>query len=314
METREQSKTLRVVLRQLSPGEAISQQNLTLVPLRGEGHGQLDYVLGAEAFQAGTLKVSEVGEGGTVPELLATNDGEKMVLLLEGEELVGAKQNRILNTSVLLPARTKTKIPVSCVEAGRWHHRSHGFSSGSYSSSSLRALLSHSVSVSYTRVAEPRSDQGGVWAEVDRTMKASGSQSPTRAWFDMIIQRQESLKKYADGLACPAEARGVLVAIDGTFVALDVFDKPATLALIWSRLVRGYAVDAMMSHRAPDERAAISPTVAQDVLERLNQTECRSWPLPGVGEDLRFEASDVLGHALMVEGTCVHLSAFASQA
>ena len=45
------------------------------------------------------------------------------VLFLEGEELVGAKQNRILNTSVLIAAHTKSKIPVSCVEAGRWGYK-----------------------------------------------------------------------------------------------------------------------------------------------------------------------------------------------
>ena len=55
--------------------------------------------------------------------------GDIRVLFLEGEELVGAKQNRILNTSVLLPARSKIKIPVSCVERGRWAYKSKHFGS-----------------------------------------------------------------------------------------------------------------------------------------------------------------------------------------
>jgi len=55
---------------------------------------------------------------GSVPDLLVDNRGDVRVLFLEGEELIGAKQNRILNTSVLVPAHSKIKIPVSCVEPG----------------------------------------------------------------------------------------------------------------------------------------------------------------------------------------------------
>jgi hypothetical protein len=163
------------------------------------------------------------------------------------------------------------------------------------------------------RTAEPRSDQSGVWAEVDRTMAASGSHSGTRAWFDMMSQRQESLTKYAEGLACPAEARGVLVAIDGAFVAMDLFDKPSTLARIWSRLVRGYAVDALFSPKS-QQATAPSAKAKVEVVDRLAQVPCQSWPLPGDGEDWRFEADKLVGHALVAKGICVHLSAFASQA
>jgi hypothetical protein len=39
-----------------------------------------------------------------VPQLLFINDAMRPVLLLDGEELVGAKQNRVLNLTVLAPA------------------------------------------------------------------------------------------------------------------------------------------------------------------------------------------------------------------
>jgi hypothetical protein len=49
--------------------------------------------------------------------------------VLDSEELVGAKQNRVLNLSILVPAHSTTVVPVSCVEAGRCQHRSQGFAS-----------------------------------------------------------------------------------------------------------------------------------------------------------------------------------------
>ena len=75
------------------------------------------------------LTVQEVSEGGSVPELLVDNMGDIRVLFIEGEELVGPKQNRILNTSILVAAKSKTKIPVSCVEHGRWGYKSKFFGS-----------------------------------------------------------------------------------------------------------------------------------------------------------------------------------------
>jgi len=57
-----------------------------------------------------------------VPNLAVDNKGERFVLFVEGQELRGAKQNRVLNASVLIAAHTKTVIPVSCVEQGRWRY------------------------------------------------------------------------------------------------------------------------------------------------------------------------------------------------
>jgi hypothetical protein len=44
------------------------------------------------------------------------------VLIVDGEELVGAKQNRVVNLTILVPAQQTVVIPVTCVEQGRWHH------------------------------------------------------------------------------------------------------------------------------------------------------------------------------------------------
>ena len=66
--------------------------------------------------------------GNAIKIMLVNNTGDSRVLFLEGEELRGAKQNRVLNTSVLIAAHSKTTIPVSCVEQGRWQYRSRHFS------------------------------------------------------------------------------------------------------------------------------------------------------------------------------------------
>jgi hypothetical protein len=271
----------------------------------------MDYILAAEAFAAGALSVTEISDSGSVPELLAVNSGDRMILLLDGEELVGAKQNRILNTSVLLPPRSKTRIPVSCVEQGRWHHTSRAFAAGEYSPSSLRAIKCAHVSANLRTCGRAASNQAEVWNEVERVMDGVGAQSPTMALNDAIDQRRERLDDYLEGLAYPAGTRGMVVAVEGRFVAVDLYDKPGTLELVWPRLVRSYAMDALIRQGAKTE--LLTTPGAADVLDKLGKIPCVPCPSVGVGEDWRLESPALVGQALVASGACVHLSAFPSR-
>ena len=92
---------------------------MSVFPVFADLEGSVDYIPLKEAIADGLLIISEVDESGSVPELKVTNCAEVPVLLLDGEELVGAKQNRIINTPILLKKLSETIIPVSCVEEGR---------------------------------------------------------------------------------------------------------------------------------------------------------------------------------------------------
>ena len=303
-----EARTLAETVATLEVANVIGHRNLTLAPLRGEGRRRLDYILAAEAISDGTLTVTEVDESGSVPELLAVNSGEKMILLLDGEELIGAKQNRILNTTVLLKPNSRTKIPVSCVEQGRWQHTSHEFASGNYSPSSLRAGKSRNVTASLRERGRAESDQGEVWDDVQCCISASGASSPTMAMQDVVEHRRDSLDTYVEALPYLDGACGVVVAINGAFVAADIFDRPDTLSRIWPRLVTGYAMDAI--GRDKDKPATFSAKGASMLLEHVGEIECTPCPSVGVGKDWRFEAEDVVGQALVVDDVCVHLSVF----
>jgi hypothetical protein len=111
-------KTLFEFLDRLAVREPAVHGNLAVHPVFDGGSPKLDYLTLEEAPAAGGFKVGEVGGGG-VPELLLSNATAHRVLLLDGEELIGAKQNRILNTSILVEAGSEIRIPVSCVEHGR---------------------------------------------------------------------------------------------------------------------------------------------------------------------------------------------------
>src|SRR5579885_1858551 len=104
-------------------GEPIEHRGIVITPLFPRHDPVAEYLTLDDALPRG-FRVHEVSQAGAVPELLVENPLSEDVLLYDGEELVGAKQNRILNVSVLVAAGAKLPIPVSCVEEGRWHAQS----------------------------------------------------------------------------------------------------------------------------------------------------------------------------------------------
>jgi len=95
---------------------------------------------------------------------------------------VGAKQNRILNLTVLAPANKTIVIPVSCVEAGRWRAESAEFASaGRAHYSAGRARKAAHVTESLRSTGSRRSDQGAVWADISEKAVRMDAVSDTGA-------------------------------------------------------------------------------------------------------------------------------------
>jgi hypothetical protein len=274
------------------------------------GHG-LDYLLSDEAMEAGAVTVAEVSEGGSVPTLTVENRGDSRVLFLEGEELRGAKQNRVLNTSVLVPAHSKTTIPVSCVERGRWHYRTREFgSAGTHSSSKLRSVLKGSCTKSVREGQGHTSDQMAIWGEVGRQANALGARSETGAMSDTYESYRQRLNEFRERLQYIDGATGFAVAIGKKVVAVDLFDKPPTCRKVWDRLLTGLVIDALEEGQT-GQRAETNDV--QFLLGRVGKADWEQAPTPGEGEEYRSEA-DANTHAsgLWVNGAVVHGSVVVS--
>jgi hypothetical protein len=309
MTSETQSPVLEPYLKSLTIGVPQVAGSLAVLPLFNGAMPSLDYALAQEALGAGTLTVTEINESGHVPELWVTNTAEHRVLLLNGEELIGAKQNRILNTSLLLRPKAEGKIPVSCVEQGRWGYRSRTFDSGGYSSIRIRSRTCRDVGRNLRERREARSDQGAVWDAVESHLCELRAPSATMALHDALDAHKESIDQCRESLTYPAGARGVVVAIAGKFAALDLFDKAETLEKVWNRLFAGFLLDVIgLTGPVPAE---FPKAKAKAVLTKLGKIPCVPCPSAGMGEDWRFETKTLVGQALVADGVCVHLSAFA---
>jgi ARG/rhodanese/phosphatase superfamily protein len=298
-------------------GLETSFENLTMFPLlareRSKAHGALDYLLLDDALASGVTEITEVPEGGSVPELLVVNRGAKPVLIVDGEELVGAKQNRIVNLTILVPADTTLRIPVSCVEAGRWRARSRAFAAAprtQYASGRARRMMQ--VTRSLHERGEYVSDQAAVWSDIAAKSARLRASSPTSAMAEIFTAHAPAIEKFVEVCQPFEQQIGALFAIDCRIVGCDVFDRPSTFRRILPKLVRSVAVEAVDVYG--DGHTQISPQTiradAERFLAAIAGARHREANSVGLGTDVRFDGTGVIGAALVVRENVLHLSGF----
>lgn len=305
-------KILQDTLQSLSLGAPQHYRNLSMFPLVANANKKPDYLVLDEALERQMARITEVSQQGSVPELQFTNQADRAVLLLDGEELLGAKQNRVLNLTLLIPAQTSLKIPVSCVEAGRWQHQSAEFKASprTYYSSG-RAKKLRQVTACMTETGCHYSDQQAVWADIAEKASRLRTSSPTGAMAAMYENHQHSLEDYVLGLSLVNHQVGALFAINGQLIGLDLFDFPATMDKLFAKLVRSYALDALDHPNVVTD--ASTSEQARGFLQTVVQSKSESFPALGEGTDLRLEGSGLVGSALIARDRIVHLSAFRLQ-
>jgi hypothetical protein len=283
---------------------------LQLFGLRhGNGAGPV-YVTLDEALSARVLEVTEVSEGGSVPVLRVVNKADSLVFLMAGEHLLGAKQNRVLNVSVMLPGKSQVVLPVSCVEAHRWHYSSPQFTTDeTISHGQLREMMSLHAHEGYRQTGIPTSRQGEVWQEVGRKLGAMGSPSETAALHQAYVDHRQRLADMLHQLPVPDDCSGVAFAVHGRIAGADCFDRPATLDRLWPKLFRAYALDALEMRQAqakPLPRAAV-----MNWLRSTAAAHAEAFRSPGLGQDVRLDGPGIHGASLVVDGKPIHLELFA---
>ena len=291
------------LLETLEVGEPLSHGALTVIPLLAPKEAEPDWLTLAEAGAAVTI--SEVSADGEVPTLSLVNDADRPVLLLDGEELIGAKQNRILNTTVLVAAHAALRIPVSCVEQGRWSYRGKRFdSSGASLFASARARKAARVSTSLREFRMHLSDQGEIWRDVAGKVSEHRVKSPTGAMRDFYDRYADDLAQARRALAPRPGQIGALVAVAGKWVGLDLLSSPGLFERAWPRLFAGYAAEAV----GREERVATPDPHA--MLNGLAQAPTEDAPAVGLGREHRLAGNAMVGAALVVEEQVAHLMAF----
>ena len=256
-----------------------------------------DYVLGSQALGMGKVTIHEVSENGEVPCLRIDNHGDLPVLFIEGEEVKGGKQNRVLRSSILVASMSSTRIPVVCTELNRWGYSSKEFASGSHCPPSLRYYLKD----------RSRGQQCRIWATIQQKHRRLGVHSRSENMSDALESRRDAVEDLRKNLPYVEGSAGFAITLAGKVVSMDLFDKPATCKEVYERIVDSLILDAL------ELPGTVRQAEANQISVELYKTRAARWrhvePVIGLGESYRTRSDEGnLATALVMDNTLVHLS------
>lgn len=297
---------MKVPLQHPSVGRPITRRGISFMPVYIPGDATNDISGGGADV---TITERDLGE---VPTLLATNTSARPVLLTEGETVNGGRQNRVLNTSVLIPADTSLEIPVSCVEQGRWN-AGHVFErSGWKAPRRVRRAASVGVVTNAIDNGHRHSDQAQVWHAVDAELHrfdAHNSTANLDAARHQVRARDRAVAVAVDELVnagpLPGQ-RGVLVFHGARLVACECFGSTELLRANWEGLIGTHMLEA-----SGERTSRPSATRALSFLHHFAQRDHVATPGVGLGWDAMLRSRRYTGQALVWDDRLIHASVFA---
>ncbi|WP_337872608.1 DUF6569 family protein [Ignavibacterium sp.] len=269
-----------------------------------------EYISGPSAIAKNFVEVREVSFSGSVNNLELVNNSDKYIFFLDGDILSGAKQNRVLNTSVLVAPNTKLNIPVSCVEQGRWRSVSSKFSPKDYiSPDSLRAIKLKAVNKNLRRGRGHFADQGEVWEEVDKFLRIHKSISTTMDFTKVYEDKEKDFDDFVKQFSVNNESNGVAMFMDNSPLGIDIFNRTDIYQEYFPKRLRGIALEVLnlkdKENTMTEAEANYKTLSLFDELEKLKYTEHDG---VGIGKEKRYNNDKLVALELKYLQNLIHFT------
>ena len=260
---------------------------------------------------ADDLVVSEL-ESASVPQIQVHNPTDSPLLIPAGKVLSGGRQTRTVNVSILVAPESTIVIPVSCVEAGRWHGQHRFEDSKRFASRRVRMEKQRSVARNVKNLRNKMSDQGAVWNSIEAEMIARDLHSST----SNFLYAEESLNDERERFSAVQELlsegpepqqNGIAIAQGKEIVSVEMFASPDALKSSYEALIRSAIFDSPNKKvKSPSEDAV------QEFLDQILSAETTEAAGVGLGTEYHVENEKFVAHALAYEGQFLHANAFAT--
>lgn len=195
-----------------------------------------------------------VYETSNVNQLEIENHSDEIVFVQSGEILKGGKQDRTLQSDIMLPPQCG-RIPISvfCVEHGRWTKR------GEESAKSFASTSSMLPAPAMRYAARYANDQSMVWQQVEDAQRKLASNlgaslksasSPTSLQLSLENSKvKESTQQRIQGLEKIVEkmpnAIGYVCVVNGKITGADMYASSNLFKKLWPELLHASAVESL---------------------------------------------------------------------
>ncbi len=302
-------KNIKHQLESIKISDPLQFQNLTLFAIKGLNNNSLNYLTLSQAYEKNYVEINETSDAGTVSQLLFINKSDIPILILEGEELNGAKQNRIINVSILVPGNIGMVIPVSCCERSRWSYRSsRKFDlSNRMSFSKARRNKLRRVNENWEKGKGATSNQEEVWSDINIKFSKMNVNSHTESMGDFYDSYSQEIEQYVKSFKAEDDDKGIIAAINGKIVSIEFFDKNAVFKNNLGKIIRSLAADAIEDKKTS---LIVTKNDAEEFVSQICDSKMIELGSLGLGTQYKINAKTHLGQTLLFHTNLIHFVVF----
>ena len=224
-----------------------------------------------EALEKKKISITEKQgkESAEVNTLYAQNNSNDTLFLMAGEVIQGGRQDRVIGEDVVIPPKTgKVKLPVFCVEAGRWSAKNDGNNFNGYYSVSGQSVR---------KAVEVDKKQAKVWEKVADVNTKNNVNTSTSAYTALASSTdyQKTEKEYFDALypklAAEKDVVGVIVVSGDKVIGCEIFATEQLFRKLSDNLLRSYIHEAITNGKPVSIAASSVKKYMDDLL--INQAD-----------------------------------------
>jgi hypothetical protein len=281
-------------------------RNLLLYPIEVENGKEINALSLEEALKNNFAKIEEVN-GGKINEVIFKNLSDERVFAIDGEEIIGALQNRVINSAFLAERKSEYRLPVTCVEERRWQGDKKEFLPGEISFVSLRSIICKSVNNSLYKNKGYDSDQSFVWKKIRETIESLRVNSLTLSMHDTYKAYEDEIEKYIENVDFD-NFNGFIAFAGKKFLCMDYFCSKNLFNKYKIKIVKGYSIDAIVKKNEITEIKRKEEV--EKIIAEIKKGKIKRFKGIGIGNEIRIETNNFIGRALEYENEIVHLSIF----
>ena len=287
--------------------EPKQKNNIVLFYLSSKEKIKSNFITFPEAFSKNLVKVEEVNDKGIVRYLKVTNISDQKLLILDSEQIIGngIRQNRVVNSTTLIPEFSNVTLKVSCCEKNRWSPAVANELNLSDSLYFSKGRINNSEDI-YKKCD---TDQFKIWDDISDKLKEFGSRSFTGSVEDIYNKRRNNVEEIVSSFNPGPNDIGVAIATCYCLVSLDIFFSNEVFKIYLPKLIRSVALD---SFKKTGYKSFVKTTDVHKLLRLIEESE-KKIDKPNVGtlgKQIRFNSRLVVGSCLNYEDQMIHFSGF----
>ncbi|MEP0862110.1 MAG: hypothetical protein HRF52_11810 [Ignavibacterium sp.] len=285
-------------------------RRLSILQFSSPAVDTFNYISGPSAIEKNLIEVREISITGSVNNLELVNNSDKYVFFMDGDILVGAKQNRVLNTSVLVAPNTKITLPVSCVEQGRWRSISNKFTSSDFTSPDIiRKEKIRTVSKNLKEGRGHFADQSKVWSDVNNFAMILDAHSDTGDLNDIMKSKKETLESFINEFKPDQNSNGLAIFTDSTPLSIDLFNRKDIYQEYFPKRLRSAAIEVLnLKHKENKITEAEAKYKTLNLFDELEKIECTTHNGVGIGTEKRWDSDKIVAMELSYFEHMIHFA------